>query len=129
MLRTLIIDDNPLFLASLRELLGLFAGVRLVGEARSGDEGLRRAAELVPDLVFVDMHMPDLDGFHVTEQLRRVQPQIRVVMMSWHDDAEYRARAAVSGAERFVCKSTLLTKLPAIISGPPAALQAAGAAS
>lgn len=125
MLRTLIIDDNPRFLASMTELLSLFIGVSVVGVAQSGEEGLRAAAELAPDLVFVDIHMPGLDGLQVTEQLRRTQPQLRVVIMSWHDDAEYRARVAASSAERFVCKSNLLTKLPAIIGGPPWVAQAA----
>lgn len=123
MLITLIIDDRPLFLASFSELLGLFDGVGVAGVAGSGEEGLRMAVELAPDLVFVDLHMPGLDGLQVTAQLLRMLPRTRVVIVSWHDDAEYRARAAAIGA---LCKSNLLTKLPAIIAGPPSPSQAVG---
>lgn len=118
MLRTLIIDDNPLFLTSLSQLLGLFPGVSVVAVACDGEEGLRVAAEVVPDLVFVDLHMPGLGGLEVATQLRQSRPQTRVVVMSWHEDSEYRKRVAAVGAERFVCKGNLLTKLPVIVSGP-----------
>lgn len=126
MLRALIIDDSPVFLNSMRALLGLFTGIELVGMAGNGEDGLRLATELAPDLVFVDLHMPGLGGLQVTEQLRQHASQVRVVLISWHDDPEYRARAAAVGAERFVCKDNLLTKLPAIISGPPSLLPGLG---
>lgn len=119
MLRILLIDDSLLFLTSLTELLGLFPGVGVVGMAGNGEEGLQAARELAPDLIFVDMHLPGrLNGLQVAEQLCLLQPSIRVVMLSWHDDTEYRARAAGCGVERFVCKSNMLTKLSNILKGP-----------
>ena len=115
MLRTLIIDDNLLFLDTLSELLGRFEGVRVVGVASNGQEGLRAASELVPDLVFVDLKMPGVGGFQVAARLRWQQPLTRVVVVSLHDDAEYRARAMEVGAERFVSKNDLFSELPHII--------------
>lgn len=119
MLRTLIIDDNLLFLDTLSELLGRFEGVCVVGVASNGQEGLRAAAELVPDLVFVDMKMPVVGGFEVTARLRWQQPLTRVVIVSLHDDPEYRARALEIGAERFVSKNDLFKELPNIIGVAP----------
>jgi two-component system NarL family response regulator len=127
MLRTLIIDDNPLFLDSLTELLGNFPGVSVVGTARTGAVGLRKTAELSPDLVFLDLNMPGLGGMQVAEQLSELYPQLRVVIVSWHDDTEYRARAAAIGVERFVCKSDLFAELLTIINAPPGTLSIAGA--
>lgn len=127
MLRTLIIDDNPLFLDSLSELLGRFPGVGVAGVARTGEAGLRAALELAPDLVFVDLSMPGMGGMEVAAQLRRQQPQTRVVIVSWHDDAEYRARAATIGVERFVGKSDLFAELLTILKITPASPKATGA--
>lgn len=120
MLRTLIIDDNPLFLDALSELLHRFSGVSVVGTAGNGDDGLRASAELLPDMVFVDLNMPGMGGLEVAAHLRRLLPHIQVVIVSLHDDAEYRERAAAVGAKHFVCKKELLTELMFIISYRPA---------
>lgn len=120
MLRTLIIDDNPHFLESFSGLLGGYPGVSVVGVASNGVQGLRAAAELAPDLVFVDLKMPGTGGFEVAAQLRRQRPQTRVVIISLHDDAEYRARAVAAGAERFVCKQKMFDELSSIVGGAAA---------
>lgn len=120
MLRVLIVDDNPLFLDSMSELLARYSGVCVVGTARGGALGLHLAAELTPDLVFVDLSMSGLGGLEVARQLRFSQPQMRVVIISLHDGADYRERAAAAGAERFVCKRDLFATLPALVGNPSA---------
>lgn len=126
MLRTLLIDDNPLFLDSLCWLLGNFSGVSVVGMARSGALGLYKARALSPDLVFVDLNMPGMDGMAVAEKMLARHPRTRIVIVSWHDDREYRARAAAIGVERFVCKNDLFAELPGILEMPPSSRSGAG---
>ena len=120
MLRVLIIDDNPLFLDALAELLHRFSGVSVIGTAGNGEEGLRASAALLPDMVFVDLNMPGMGGMEVAGHLHRLLPHIQVVIVSLHDDAEYRERSAAVGARHFVCKKNLFAELMAIISYPSA---------
>lgn len=127
MLRVLIIDDNPLFLDALAELLHRFSGVSVIGTADNGEEGLRASAALLPDMVFVDLNMPGMGGMEVAGHLRRLLPHIQVVIISLHDNAEYRERAAEVGATHFICKKDLLTELMFIISYPPAPPQSGSA--
>lgn len=122
MLRILIIDDNPLFLDSLSNLLSLFPDVKVVGVASSGAQGMFSAAELNPDLVFVDLNLPDISGLMVAEILRQMQPKTRVLIISLQDGKEYHARAKALGLERFVCKTQLFAELQSIIGSPPATL-------
>lgn len=116
----LIIDDNPLFLDSLAELLGRFPEAGAIRTARGGAMGLHLAAEHAPDLVFVDLNMAGLGGLEVARQLCQSQPQCRVIMVSLHDGAEYRERAAMIGVERFICKRDLFAALPALLGNSPA---------
>lgn len=122
MLRALIIDDNPLFQEAIGELLCRFSGVEVAGTANDGASGLQACAELAPDLVFVDLNMPGMNGLEVTRELRQQNRPTRVIIVSLHDGAEYRSRAAAAGAERFICKYDLFAELLAILGNPPPAL-------
>lgn len=121
MLRVILIDDSPAFLATFAELLGRFPAVQVVAILGDGEQGLRAVAELAPDIVFVDMVMPGLSGMQVAAQLQRRQAPVRVVMVSLQDDESYRARAAALDVERFVNKNDLFDELPSILSSPPKA--------
>ena len=111
-----LVDHNPEFLTALIELLGHFTGVNVVGSASSGKEGIDCAGELDADLVFVDLNMPDMSGFDVAEKLHALHPWMRVVIISLHDEMEYRQRAAEVCAEAFICKYNLFLALPEIVS-------------
>lgn len=119
MLRTLLIDDNPVFLDSLSNLLTLFPEVCVVGLAENGAQGLRLAAELAPNLVIVDLMMPGMGGLVVAETLLRRPAKTRVVIVSLQDGEEYRRHAEAIGIERFVCKKDLFIELPSILDGTP----------
>jgi two-component system, NarL family, nitrate/nitrite response regulator NarL len=100
----LIVDDYPPFLESARGLLeaGEFD---VVAEAGHGTEALRLAAELRPDVVLLDVHMPDLDGFEVARRLARLEAPPVVVLTSSRDD--YAALVPASAAHAFVRKDAL----------------------
>ena len=124
MLRVILIDDSPTFLASFKALLGSFPAVQVVAVLGDGEQGLRAVAELAPDIVFLDMVMPGLSGMQVAAQLQRRQAPVRVVMVSLRDGESHRARVAALGVERFVCKNDLFDELPSILSGSPTASKA-----
>jgi DNA-binding NarL/FixJ family response regulator len=80
--RVLTVDDQPIFLRALRQLIGAAPGFALVGEAHSGTEALERAAELHPDLVLVDVRMPGMDGVETARRLLACDTGTTVVLFS-----------------------------------------------
>ena len=102
----LIVDDHPSFRASARELLEA-EGYVVVGEAENGAAALRATKELGPDLVLLDVQLPDMDGFQVAEQLRKLADPPAVVLTSSRDGADYGRCIEICGATGFVPKADL----------------------
>ena len=103
--RVLIVDDHPSFRASARELLEA-EGFDVVGEAEDGGSALEQVAELRPDVVLLDVQLPDLDGFEVASRLS-VNAGPRVVLVSSRDRADYGSKIEESGAAGFIAKAEL----------------------
>jgi DNA-binding NarL/FixJ family response regulator len=101
----LIVDDQAPFRDVARLVVDMADGFEVVGEAAGGRAAVATAAELAPDLVLMDMNMPDMDGFEATRQIRAEHPQTRVLMLSTHDPADYRRQAIAAGASDFITKS------------------------
>ena len=104
--RVLIVDDHPSFRATARLLLES-EGFDVVGEASDGAAGLRDARALEPDLVLLDVQLPDIDGFEVAAQLTRAGNGPAVVLTSSRDEADFGPLVAASGARGFVHKAEL----------------------
>ena len=102
----LIVDDHPSFRASARELLEA-EGYEIVGEAENGTTALRALNELKPDLVLLDVQLPDMDGFQVAEQLCKLADPPAVVLTSSRDSADYGSCIQICGAHGFVPKADL----------------------
>ena len=102
----LIVDDHPSFRASARTLLEA-EGYEVVGEAENAAEALRSASELKPDLVLLDVQLPDLDGFEVCQQLQALDHPPMVVLTSSRDCADYGRCVNGCGACGFVPKGDL----------------------
>jgi DNA-binding NarL/FixJ family response regulator len=105
-MRVLVVDDHAGFRSCASELLQA-EGFDVVGEAEDGASALARAAELVPELVLLDVQLPDLDGFEVAERLLAVNPELRIVLVSSRDRSAYGPRVEESGALGFVSKADL----------------------
>ena len=104
MIRLLIVDDQPSVLDALRQCFALEPDLLVVGRAHDGAGALALAQELQPDIVLADIKMPNLDGLATTRTLRRIAPQIKVILLSIYDDKATRAQARLAGAVEFVGK-------------------------
>lgn len=105
-IRILVVDDHALFRQGLRQLLATTDDLLVVGEAASGSEAVELVTRLAPDVVLMDIAMPDLDGIATTEILRQRYPGIRIVMLTMYDAATHGAAARAAGASAYVVKSS-----------------------
>ena len=103
-IRVLIVDDIAETRENIRKLLQFESDVDVTGTARSGREGIQLAQELDPDVVLMDINMPDIDGISATEQIRQKSPHIQVVILSVQGDPRYMRRAMLAGARDFLEK-------------------------
>jgi DNA-binding NarL/FixJ family response regulator len=115
MIRLLLVDDQPAVRRGLGLRLVLEPDMLVVGEASTGREALTLAQKLSPDVVLMDVEMPDMDGIETTAVLRATAPQSAVVMLSIHADTLTRARAQAAGAVAFVEKRGIIQDLLAAI--------------
>jgi DNA-binding NarL/FixJ family response regulator len=107
-------DDNPGFLEAARRFLAT-QPVEVVGAARTGVETLRLLEALAPDLLLLDLEMPELDGLAVLRLVKARPAAPRVIVVTLHDHEQYRAAAAVAGADGFVAKRAFTTALGPLI--------------
>lgn len=114
-IRVLLADDHPLVRAGVRKVLEQQARVTVVGEAGDGDEALKLLAELDPDLLVLDLNMPNRDGFAVLREARDVAPGVRILVLTMHSSVEYVARAVREGADGYLLKDTAVQDLAAAI--------------
>jgi pilus assembly protein CpaE len=103
-IRVLIVDDIPETRDHLTKLLGFESDIEVVGAASSGREAIELAVKLQPDVVLMDINMPDMDGISTTEALAARAPAAAVVMMSVQGEADYLRRSMLAGAREFLVK-------------------------
>ncbi|MDQ3493923.1 MAG: response regulator transcription factor [Chloroflexota bacterium] len=104
MTRVLIADDEDLMRAGLAELLTADAAIEIVGQASTGREAVEQARRLVPDVVLMDVRMPDLDGIAATRELSQAVPITRVLMLTTFEQDDYIFGALRAGASGFLLK-------------------------
>jgi len=115
-LNVLLVDDNPQFLKAARDLVAALPGVAYTACASSGTEALARAGQSRPDLVLTDIVMPGMSGFEVIRKLRASDAPPRLVAVTLHESAEYRAAAQRSGADGLVPKREFGALVPQLIA-------------
>jgi DNA-binding NarL/FixJ family response regulator len=113
--RILLVDDSPDFLSTVRRYLTNLRIYTIIGTAQSGEEAVRLAGELHPDLVVMDLVMPGIGGLQATQKIKAAYPEMRVIILTLHNMGEYRSAAVDSGADGFVPKSDVFAHLPALI--------------
>ena len=123
-IRVLVVDDHPLTREGLRSCLDLTPHVRVVGEAADGRAALERYDELLPDLVVMDVNMPQLNGIAATGLLLRRHPHARVLVLTMHDHPEYLVEVVRSGARGCLSKGAapeeLVRAIERVVAGESA---------
>jgi DNA-binding NarL/FixJ family response regulator len=103
-LRVLLADDHKVVRDGLRLLIGGQRDMRVVGEAANGREALRLAQDLKPDVVVMDLSMPELNGLQATERMTADSPEVKVVALTLHEDPNYLVQLCKAGAVGYVLK-------------------------
>ena len=112
--QVLIVDDQPRARQSLRALLSTWPPAAEVREAADGREAVQRIQERQPDVVFMDIRMPEMDGLQATQLIKARWPQVKVVVLTLY--GEYEAEALAAGADGFISKGESPDRLLATLS-------------
>jgi NarL family two-component system response regulator LiaR len=117
----LIADDHPLFRQSLREVLNSEVDFEVVGEASDGEEAVRLADEIHPDVVLMDISMPKLDGLEATTRIKARHPEIAVLVLTIHSDEQHALEILEAGAAGYLTKGVfgeeIVHSIRGVVSG------------
>jgi DNA-binding NarL/FixJ family response regulator len=128
-IRLLIADDHALVRSGLRSMLQREPGVEIVGEARNGREAVALCCSLEPDLVLMDVRMPEMDGLEATRAIKQECPGTGVLMVTMHENRDYMLEATKAGAAGYVLKDAsrneLISAMRRVVDAEPPSSQAA----
>jgi two-component system response regulator NreC len=119
--RVLLVDDHAVVRAGLRMLLSADPELLIVGEAEDGAQGMRMARDLAPDVVLMDISMPDMNGIEATRRIKELCPDVAVLALTMHEDDQYFFEMLAAGASGYVPKraapNDLIAAIHAVRSG------------
>ena len=110
-IRVVVADDHAILREGIKVLLQAQSDIAVVGEAEDGRQAVQRCQELRPDVVLMDIAMPGLGGYEATLEIRRLLPNIRVLVLTQYDNKEYVLRFLRAGAAGYVLKKAVATEL------------------
>jgi len=110
-IRILICDDHTLFSEGIKAILRSEPSLEVVGEARDGRQAVEKVKELHPDIVLMDIAMPDLSGFEATRRVHEADTSVRVLILTMHDEEELVARCLEAGAAGYLIKDAPASQL------------------
>lgn len=110
-IRVLIVDDHPMVAEGIQAILESYPDLEVIGTLCNGQEAVDKAADLGPDVILMDLNMPRLGGLSATEMLLERAPDIRILILSMHDNPEYIATALSHGASGYLLKDVPTEKI------------------
>jgi DNA-binding NarL/FixJ family response regulator len=114
-IRTLLVDDSREFLRAASQFLAADPNIEIVGKCLSAEEALQQVRNLDPDLILMDLAMPDISGLEATQQIKGQADPPQVIILTMHDNPEYRQASQAAHADGFVVKSDFGLKLVPMI--------------
>ena len=111
MINVLLVDDHDLVRAGIKKILDDVSGIKVVGEVNSGEEAVKLARKLNPNVVLMDVKMPGIGGFEATRKLLRVDPDIKVLVLTICDNDLYPARLMQAGAAGYITKNASMDEM------------------
>ncbi len=114
-IRLMLVDDHDIVRTGLRTFLETQEGLQVVAEARNGEEAIQRAIEAQPDIVIMDITMPQMDGLQATRQLKSSLPACHVLALTVHEDKQYLFEMLTAGASGYITKQSAAEELVAAI--------------
>jgi DNA-binding NarL/FixJ family response regulator len=117
--RVLVVDDHAFIRRGIQSLLHAFPEWEFCGEADNGEDAIRLAGELRPEVIIMDVTMPVLNGIEATLAIRKIQPEVKIVLLTLHESADLARRAFRAGARGYLLKTDaereLLSALTAVM--------------
>jgi len=110
-IRLMLVDDHDIVRTGLKSFLDTQEGLQVVAEARSGGEAIKRAQELKPDVVVMDITMPEMDGLEATQRLKEIDPDCYVLALTVHEDKQYLFEMLSAGASGYLTKQVAAEEL------------------
>ena len=104
-IKVMLADDHALIREGFKSLLGKNELFEMVGEAENGKELIEKIANTNPNVVLIDISMPQMTGLEVMEQIKKIRPEIKFIILSMHEEREYITRALTGGAEGYLFKN------------------------
>lgn len=111
MIRVLLADDHTIVRQGLKLILGAHADLEVIGEAANGNEAVELARELRPDIVLMDVAMPDVNGIEATKRMVQADPRLKVLVLSMHKEGVYVREILRAGARGYILKDAIDTEL------------------
>lgn len=115
MIRVLVVDNHEHVRTGLAVFLASFDDIQPIGQAASGRDAIAQAAKLKPEVILMDIDLPEIDGIKATEQIIKEQPDIQIVLMSSFQSKETILRALEAGAARYLQKDTATDEIATVI--------------
>lgn len=110
-IRIILADDHSLVRAGIKSLIQNFSMIEVIGEAENGREAIKLIEEMVPDLVLLDIAMPELNGLEVVSRIAKELPEVKIIILSMHANEEYVVQALRAGANGYLLKDSAPTEL------------------
>ena len=114
-IKLMLVDDHDVVRTGLRSFLETQPGVKVVAEAKNGQQALERAKEAQPDIVLMDISMPDMDGMEATLQFKKLYPDCQILVLTVHADKQYFMKMLAVGASGYITKQAAADDLIAAI--------------
>jgi two-component system response regulator NreC len=114
--KVLLVDDHTIVRQGIKALLDTQEGIEVVGEAEDGREAIEKAKQMAPNVIVIDITMPNLNGIEATRQIKKINPEMKVLVLSVHDNEEYIHRILQAGASGYLLKESAVSELVSAIN-------------